>query len=85
MILARTERFKKEFTRLPLSLKGRAEKQFALLLQNPAHPSLRVEKMRGYPDIWEGRIAEGYRFTFQITGIAYLLRRIGTHDILKHP
>lgn len=85
MILARTERFKKEFTRLPLSLKGRAEKQLALLLQNPAHPSLRVEKMRGYPDIWEGRIAEGYRFTFQITGTAYLLRRIGTHDILKRP
>ena len=85
MTLVRTERFKKEFTRLPASLKKRAEKQLALLLQNPAHPSLRVEKMRGYPDIWEGRIAEAYRFTFQITGTAYTLRRIGTHDILNRP
>lgn len=85
MILARTERFKREFARLPDSLKKRAEKQLTLLLHNPAHPSLRVEKMRGYPDIWEGRIAQGYRFTFQITGTVCLLRRIGTHDILKRP
>ena len=85
MILARTEHFKREFSRLPASLKNRAEKQLALLLHNPSHPSLRVEKMRGYPDIWVGRITEGYRFTFQIAGTRCLLRRIGTHDVLKRP
>jgi hypothetical protein len=36
-------------------------------------------------EIWEGRITQGYRFTFQIVGDIYLLRRIGTHDILRRP
>ena len=49
------------------------------------HPSLRLKKIKGHPTIWEGRITESYRFTFQIAGEIYLLRRIGTHDILKTP
>jgi hypothetical protein len=36
-------------------------------------------------DIWEGRISRSYRFTFQITEDAYVLRAIGTHDILSKP
>ena len=36
-------------------------------------------------DIWEGRITKGYRFTFQVRQDTYLLRRIGTHDILAAP
>lgn len=36
-------------------------------------------------DIWEGRVSRDYRFTFQIIGDIYLMRRIGTHDVLRRP
>jgi len=55
------------------------------MLDNPKHPSLRTKKMEGYPSVWEVRITGGYRLTFRIEGDIYLLRRVGTHDILKRP
>jgi hypothetical protein len=44
-----------------------------------------MKKMEGRQSIWEARITGGYRMTFQINGDTYLLRRAGTHDILKKP
>jgi mRNA-degrading endonuclease RelE of RelBE toxin-antitoxin system len=77
--------FDEDYHSLPEVIKERAEKQFALLLENPHHPSLQLKKIKGHPNIWEGRVTKSYRFTFQISGEIYLLRRIGTHDILKTP
>lgn len=85
MTLIQTKRFKKDFAGLPQDIQERAQKQLALFLQNPKHPSLKVKKMQGHPDIWEGRITRDYRFTFQMTGENVILRRIGTHDMLKRP
>ncbi len=80
-----TKPFDEDYAALPESLKERADKQFILLMENPHHPSLRLKKIKGHPNIWEGRITKSYRFTFQILGEVYLLRRIGTHNILRTP
>ena len=85
MILARTERFNKEFARLPSHMQDRARKQLALLLTIPRHPSLQIKKMKGYENLWEGRITQNYRFTFRVEGETFLLLRIGTHDLLRQP
>ena len=85
MKLARTARFARDFRSLPPDIQRRAAKQLQLLLDNPRHPSLRIKKMEGSQDIWEGRITKGYRFTFQVRNDTYILRRIGTHDILAAP
>jgi mRNA-degrading endonuclease RelE of RelBE toxin-antitoxin system len=85
MKIQTTRPFDKDYNALPETVKVRADKQFFLLLENPDHPSLRLKKIKGHPSIWEGRITKSYRFTFQISGDVYLLRRIGTHDILKTP
>ena len=85
MKLARTARFARDFRSLPPDIQRRAAKQLQLLIDNPRHPSLRIKKMEGSQDIWEGRITKGYRFTFQVHQDTYLLRRIGTHDILAAP
>ncbi len=77
--------FDKDYQSLPESVRVQAEKQLTILLENPHHPSLRIKKIKGHPYIWEGRITKSHRFTFQISGEVYLLRRIGTHDILKTP
>ncbi len=80
-----TRPFDEDYRDLPESIKDRADRQFVLLLENPHHPSLRLKKIKGHPNIWEGRVTQNYRFTFQIAGEIYLLRRIGTHDVLKTP
>jgi len=77
--------FDQDYRSLPEVLKDRAEKQLGLLLENPHHPSLQIKKIKGHLNIWEGRVTKSYRFTFQMSGDTYLLRRIGTHDILKTP
>jgi len=77
--------FERDYNALPKLIKDQADKQFALLLENPHHPSLRVKKIKGHPSIFEGRVTKSYRFTFQISGEIYMLRRIGTHDVLKTP
>jgi mRNA interferase RelE/StbE len=85
MRIQTTRPFDEDYGVLPESIKERADKQFIILIENPHHPSLRLKKIKGHPNIWEGRLTKDYRFTFQISGEIYLLRRIGTHNILKTP
>ena len=77
--------FDKYYEALPSKIKTLTDQKLRLLLHNPRHPSLQIKKMNDPRNIWEGRITESYRFTFQIMQDTYLLRRIGTHDVLKTP
>ena len=85
MQLLRTERFKKDFQRLPTEIQDRSRKAFERFVANPRHPSLQVKKMDGAPDIWELRVSDNYRVTLQRFQGGVLLRRIGTHNILRQP
>jgi mRNA interferase RelE/StbE len=90
MNLLRTEIFKRDFGRLPETIKRRAERAFRFLVGNPRHPSLRTKKMEGQRDpegrdLWEARVTQAYRFTFAIEGDTYILYRIGPHDIERRP
>lgn len=78
-------RFKKDFQRLPADVQERTAEVLALFLANRRHPSLHVKKMEGAPDIWELRVTDNYRITFHYVREGVLLRRIGTHDLLRHP
>jgi len=83
------ESFKRDFRKLPKTIKRRAEATLRLLVSNPHHPSLRVKKvkgeiLKGYSNIFEGRITRDYRFFFLIETDAYILLRCGRHeDYLK--
>ena len=85
MKLAFSKRFVKDYRRLSEPIQKSADKQLAMLLSDFHHPSLNAKKMQDPRDIWEGRVAKGYRFTFQIEKDLYFLRRIGTHDLLRNP
>ena len=80
-----TDHFKKKYKKLPKQIKKATQKQLGLLISNPRHPSLNIKKMQDPRDIWEARITEGYRMTFQIDSEVYILRNVGTHDILTKP
>lgn len=90
MQFRRTERFKKAFRSLPVPIQQKAIKALRLLAENPRHPSLRVKKIQGTESIWEGRVDQKYRFTFQLENendhVVIVLRNIDNHDdCLKHP
>ena len=78
-----THSFIKDYQALPSKLQRAADKQLKLFLSNRRHSSLNIKKMQDPRDIWEGRITQGYRFTFQMKGEVCILRRLGTHDILR--
>ncbi|MCG2722743.1 MAG: type II toxin-antitoxin system RelE/ParE family toxin [Thermodesulfovibrionales bacterium] len=80
-----TKPFKRDYKKLPGNIQELIDKQITYLLENPKHPSLQIKKMEGHPFIWEARITKGYRMTLQIDGDTCLLRRVGTHSILKTP
>jgi mRNA-degrading endonuclease RelE of RelBE toxin-antitoxin system len=80
-----TRSFIKDYQRLPESLQKAVDHKLELLLKNPRHPYLKIKKMQDPRNIWEGRMTKGYRFTFQREGETLMLRRLGTHDILRTP
>jgi mRNA-degrading endonuclease RelE of RelBE toxin-antitoxin system len=83
MTLQPTARFATDYNRLPQHLRRRIDKALGLLLENPRHPSLQAKKVKGYENRWEGRVSLHYRLIFTIEGDAYVLLRVGTHDLLK--
>ena len=85
VLLQWSEPFKRDYKKLPEEIKKRARKQFLLLKQNPKHPSLQVKKtqgvvIKGYTDVFEGRINNNYRFLFVIENDVFILLRCGKHD-----
>ena len=85
MKLLTTSSFDADYAALPTNMQDLVQKKLELFVANPRHLSLRVKKMEGPRNIWEGRITRNYRFTFQIESDVCILRRIGTHNILKTP
>ena len=78
-----SSRFRKDYRALSKEIQEAFESKLDLFLNDPHHPSLRVKRLVGTNDRWEGSLTMHYRFTFQYQGETVLFRRIGTHDILK--
>lgn len=89
MIYRRSPEFKKAYDALPTYIQAKAIKAFALFRDNPGHPSLGVKKIKGRDNLWEGRVDDFYRFTFEYrkaprsNDTICLFRNIGSHDIIK--
>jgi len=78
-----SKRFKKEYNRLPKKIQKAFNEKLALFLKEISHPSLRVTRIQGTKNRWEGSVTMKYRFTFEFLKDEVLFRTIGTHDILK--
>ncbi len=77
--------FGKDYKKLPFRIQKLLDEQLLMLLENSRYPSLRIKKVQGHRSIWEGRITQSYRFTFEKINDAYFIRRAGTHPILNNP
>lgn len=83
MIIERTNRFKKAYKKLDNESRKVINKALILLVEDSAHPSLRVKKMKGYhnPDVWEASANMNLRLTFEfIKPNTLVLRNCGHHD-----
>ena len=74
--------FKKQYKYLPHEIRRGFSEKLALFLSDMRHPSLRVKKIQGVQNRWEGSITMKYRFTFHFDEDIVAFRAIGTHDIL---
>ena len=79
MRLIRTNHFRREWKKLPVKIRRRAQKALRLLISNIRHPSLRAKIVDETKRIWQARVNGGYRFYFQIRDDAYYLLDIGPH------
>lgn len=75
-----TDKFKRNYKRLPTPISKKFQKQLTLLFSNIKHPSLRIKKMAGRENVWEERVDRFWRFTFQKDKENIVLRTIGPHD-----
>jgi mRNA-degrading endonuclease RelE of RelBE toxin-antitoxin system len=80
-----TRTFERLIKRLPKRVRDEAFEKLALYLDAPSHPSLRVKRIKGTEHIWEMSVTMNYRITFELEGDRVVLRRIGTHDVLRKP
>ncbi|MCK4379185.1 MAG: hypothetical protein KAW01_07565 [Deltaproteobacteria bacterium] len=77
-----SQAFKKSYNRLPGEIQKAFNQKLELRLQDISHPSLRVKRIQGTGNRWEGSVTMKYRFTFQWDGNKLIFRTIGTHGIL---
>lgn len=78
-----SKRFKKEYNNLPKEIQKTFDQKLQLFLKDIYHPSLRVKRIQGTKNRWEGSITMKYRFTFEFLENELIFRAIGTHDILN--
>jgi len=77
--------FDRSFKRLPKQIRNEVLEKLDRFLDDPTHPSLRVKRIRGTDRLWEMSITMNYRLTFEVDEQRVLLRRVGTHDVLRRP
>lgn len=82
MNLVYTARFAEAASRLPKEARAKLPKALKLLADDPRHPSLQSKKIHGTSEreIYEARLDQAIRFTFQIEGDVLVLRNIDSHD-----
>ncbi len=82
MKIRRTDRFKKDYQKLPSDIQQRVDQKLRFLLRDPRHPSLRVHKLRGVEGLWEFSVTMNYRVIFETEGEYYVLLGVGSHRIV---
>ena len=67
---------------LPAAIRDRADKQFALLKENPRHPSVQFKKLtkRAGQELWSARVTLKYRALAVKLDDEFVWFWIGEHD-----
>lgn len=82
-----TESFFRWYNQLPPKIKKKTRKALDFLAENPRHPSLKSKPIEGAKGIYEARVDQKYRLTYErLPGNVLRIRVVGKHDeALKNP
>ena len=82
--IAFSEKFKKQFQKLPADIKDLIPKKLEDLKKQPLPAGLKFEKLKGYrrPDIYTIHITGNYKISLEIDGSVAKLRCVGNHDTI---
>jgi hypothetical protein len=81
-----TERFVKQYERLPKVIRRKVDKALRLLDAGFRHPGLRSHSLEGVEGIFEAYVDIKYRMTFERRGDMFIMRNVDNHDeCLKNP
>ena len=76
-----TPHFWKAYRSLSAEAKAAARAAHAKFIQNPAHPSLRLERLRSDPRFWSVRVTRDVRAVAQrLEGDVWIWVWIGSHE-----
>ena len=75
-----TERFVRQYRRLPKIIQRKVDKALRLLDKDFRHPGLRSHPIEGAPGIFEAYIDSKYRMTFQRRRDTFIMRNVDNHD-----
>ena len=75
-----TERFVRQYTRLPDKICRKVNKALLLLDTDFRHPGLRSHPIEGIPHIFEAYVDKQYRMTFERRGDTFIMRNVDNHD-----
>ena len=75
-----TEMFWELYHGLPPEIRDAARKAFRKFQENPAHPSLRLERLRSDGRAWSVRVTRNYRAAARRYGDDWLWFWIGSHE-----
>ncbi|MFH1381496.1 MAG: hypothetical protein ABIH70_01220 [Chloroflexota bacterium] len=80
MPLEFTDRFVRQYGRLPPPTQEKVKKALRLLDADFRHPGLRSHPVEGAPGIFEAYVDRKYRMTFARHGDILILRNVDNHD-----
>ena len=81
-----SERFVKQYERLPGTMQRKVDKAVRLLDTDFRHPGLQSHPVEGVEDIFAAHVDDKYRMTFERRGDNFVIRNVDNHDeCLKNP
>jgi hypothetical protein len=75
-----TEDFWKLYHGLPPQIRNAAQNSFQKFLENPAHPSLQLERLKSDSRAWSVRVTRNYRAVARRYDDDWLWFWIGSHE-----
>jgi hypothetical protein len=81
-----TDRFVKQYLRLPVAIQSKVDKALLQLDTDFRKPGLRSHPVQGAQGIFEAYVDRRYRMTFERNGDTFIMRNVDNHDeCLQNP
>jgi len=81
-----TERFVRQYERLPKTIQSKVDKALFLLEFDFRRPGLRSHPLEGVKGVFEAYVDAKYRMTFERRGETFIMRNVDNHDeCIKNP